>query len=603
MDDRSGGDVVVEVLERAGTEVVFGIPSVHNLPIYEALRHSGQIRVVTVRHEQAAAGAADGYARVTGKLGVCLTSTGPGAANAMGALYEAWTSSSPVLHLTGQIDSRELGRGRGFIHEAPRQSEMLSAVSKWQGRVEKPGELVVMLGEAVRSALTPRQGPSSLEIPIDLQYASHHVEIETTAVLDRPPDPSALDRAATEAVSRAASLIAGAARPVIWAGGGAVMAGAGPAVRDLALRCGAGVLTSPNGRGVLRESDPLCLGNLGWEPAIRGLFAEADLLIAVGTRFQGPNTANWQMALPETIIQIDIDAGVPGRAYLPTVTVLGDARLTLEHLLTLLGESPLRTEAGWTERVVQAGRDARASLRATLGPQAGLLDELERAVTPETVVVKDSTIPAYTWGNRLLPVEIPRTSIMPNGFAIGLGLPHAIGAAAAVGSGRGPGRHFSEAGEAEDHSATAIGSEATASEPRPTAIRGASTPMPVVLLVGDGGFMLAGTELATCAAEGLAVVVVLFDDGGYGILRNIQQRQYGATTGVDLGRPDFCRLAEAFGVHARRVCSIAEYADALAEALARPSSSLISVDLAAIGPMAVPYTGTSRPPKPDTSPA
>ncbi len=197
-------------------------------------------------------------------------------------------------------------------------------------------------------------------------------------------------------------------------------------------------------------------------------------------------------------------------------------------------------------------------MRATLGPQEGLLDELEAVLPPGTVVVKDSTIPAYTWGNRLLPVEGPRTAIMPNGFAIGLGLPQALGAAA--GSDR-----------------------------------------PVVLMVGDGGFMLAPGELATCAEERLPVVVLLFDDGGYGILRNIQDRQYERRIGVELGHPDFSALARSMGVASERVDTVAGYRKAIEAALGRAASGapqLVEVDLAAIGPMASPFIGTSRPPAP-----
>ncbi len=174
---------------------------------------------------------------------------------------------------------------------------------------------------------------------------------------------------------------------------------------------------------------------------------------------------------------------------------------------------------------------------------------------PGTVVVKDSTIPAYTWGNRLLPVRRTRTAIMPNGFAIGLGLAHAIGAAAGT-SGK-----------------------------------------PVVLLVGDGGIMLTVAELATIAEERLPVVVALFNDGGYGILRNIQERQFEGTIGVDLGRPDFVGLASALGVAASKVSSAAEFGKQMRSALAAGEPFLVEVDLGAVGPMTQPYTGTSRPPE------
>ncbi|HKH87970.1 MAG TPA: thiamine pyrophosphate-binding protein, partial [Acidimicrobiales bacterium] len=482
MTRRTGGDAVVVGLERAGVDVVFGIPSVHNLPIYDAIRRDGRIRAVTVRHEQGAIGAADGYARTTGRLGVCLTSTGPGAANAMGGQLEAYVSSSPVLHLTGQIDSRFLGQGRGFIHETPDQTAMLASLSKATHRsvsVDGLGRLVVA---AAAEAMAGRRGPVSVEIPIDFQYVSSADELDLDPPADGPARAVGLDPAE---LARAAEIIATSRRPIVWAGGGVVAAGAVDLVALLVRRLGAGLLTSPNGRGVLPEDDPLCIGNLSWDPDVRALCREADVLVAIGTRFQGPNTENWKMELPRRLVQLDIDPAVPGRNYPVEAAIVGDAKTSTAALLDALESTPGRdvlAEAGWADRVIAATASGRARLRGTLGSQVGLLDALASCIRPGTVVVKDSTIPAYTWGNRLLPVRRPRTSIMPNSFAIGLGLPQAVGAA--------------------------IGSE----EP------------PVVLLAGDGGFLLAATELATVAQEHLPIVVLVFVDGGYGVLRNIQER-------------------------------------------------------------------------------
>jgi acetolactate synthase-1/2/3 large subunit len=561
VEQSTGGDIVVAALEKLGVEVVFGIPSVHNLPIYEALRRRATIRAITVRHEQSAAGAADGYARVSGRLGVVITSTGPGAANAMGALLEARVSFSPVLHITGQVDSRYFGQGRGFIHEVADQAAMLASVSKWSRMALSTDDIPARLVEAVSAALRPPYGPASVEIPIDLQYASCEAALADavpTGVAERargdvPPmhGPS---------VESAVELIRGSRRPLIWAGGGVVASGAAPELARLARLLGAGVLTSANGRGVIPEDDPLCIGNLPWDPDVRALCREADVLIAVGTRFQGPNTQNWQMVLPDRIVHIDVDAAVPGRGYPVAAAVVADAREALAAILDRLestGDGMCLAEPGWTERVADAAGRARATLRATLGPQLGLLDELENVLPAGTVVVKDSTIPAYTWGNRLLKVGGVRSAISPNSFAIGLGVPHALGAAAAD-----PSR-------------------------------------PVVLMVGDGGFMLAAGDLATYAQERLPVVVLLFNDGGYGILRNIQDRQYGERIGVELGKPDFCGLARALGVDAERADSVEAYRKAVEAALtgaAAGAPQLVEIDLDAIGPMTSPFFGTSRPP-------
>jgi acetolactate synthase-1/2/3 large subunit len=555
MTDRTGGDAVVDGLKRAGVDVVFGIPSVHNLPIYDAIRRDGRIRAITVRHEQGASGAADGYARTTGRLGVCITSTGPGAANAMGGQLEAYVSSSPVLHLTGQVDSRFLDQGRGFIHEVPDQPGMLASLSKASFRVASPDNIGAVVAAAASEAMACRRGPVSLEIPIDLQYAPCSSEPGT--VPSAPAPAVGLDEAE---VARAVEIIAGSLRPIVWAGGGVVAAEAVDQVAGLVRRLGAGLLTSPNGRGVLPEDDPLCIGNLSWDPDVRALCREADLLVAIGTRFQGPNTENWTMELPARLVHLDVDAAVPGRNYPVEAAIVADAKVSTMALLDGLdrvGAPEVLAETGWRERVVAVADSSRRRLRSTLGPQVGLLDGLAPCLHPGTVVVKDSTISAYTWGNRLLPVRRPRTSISSNSFAIGLGLPQAIGAAV-------------ESQEA-----------------------------PVVLLVGDGGFLLAATELATVAQEQLPIVVLVFVDGGYGILRNIQDRQYGpeeGRIGVDLGRPDFCGLATAFGIRAVRVDSVRDYALVVRRALADREPCVVEVDLNAIGPMTVPYVGTARPP-------
>lgn len=562
----TGGDEVVAALEALGVEVVFGIPSVHNLPLYDALRRRGRIRAVTVRHEQAAAGAADGYARVTGRLGVAITSTGPGAANATAALIEARDAESPVLHLTGQVERRYLGSGKGYIHEVPDQAGMLRAVSKGHVLVLEARAIAGALSSAAEEALSAPQGPVSVELPIDLQYELVEEGSSSRRSVRLPSEGEAggggrgargaqvVDPAA---LAEAASILRASRRPLVWAGGGVVAAGADAELRSLASRLGAGVLTTANARGVLDEADPSCIGNLAWDPDVRALCLEADAMVAVGTRFRGPDTENWRMELPRRLVQVDVDAAAIGRNYPVAVGLEGDARVVLAALLDALGPAGEHTgaEPGWLERVAAVRRAARARLRSTLGAQEGLLDATEDVLDEDVVVVKDATIPAYTWGNRLLRVRRPRTSVMPSSFAIGLGLPQALGAAAAA-----PSR-------------------------------------PVLLLAGDGGFLLSASELATAASERLPVVAVVFCDGGYGILRNIEQRQFGGTIGVELGRPDFVALAGAFGVPGVRVGSVEEYSKALRDAMGRAEPFLLEVDLDALGPMAVPYVGTSRPPR------
>jgi acetolactate synthase-1/2/3 large subunit len=565
MDQHTGGDAVVDVLNQAGVEVVFGIPSVHNLPIYDSIRRRGGIRAITVRHEQGAAGAADAYARATGKVGVFITSTGPGAANGMGGLLEAFVAGSPVLHLTGQIETRFLDEGRGFIHEVPDQPAMLGSLSKAVHRAASAEDIAGVVARAISEALSAPRGPVSVELPIDLQYAAAEpvasdqiAQMLAPAPRLRPDGP--VQRALLSAVQDCH-------RPLVWAGGGVVSSGAEAEVAELCQLLDAGLVTSPNGRGVLDEHDELCLGNLAWDADVRSLLSSADLLLAIGTRFQGPNTENWNMPISPKVVVVDVDPDRPTRNYPAALVVKGDAKEVVSALLDGLrqGRGGEGTEPGWQQQIAVARQKAHSRLRHVIGAQEGLLDELTAAISPDTVVVKDATIPAYTWGNRLLPVRRSRTAVMPNGFAIGLGLPHALGAAAAS-----------------------------------VLAAGGGEPAPVVLMAGDGGFMLAATELATMAAEALPVVVLIFADGGYGILRNIQDKQYGDVSGrigVELNQPDFVALARSLGVDGERVASTEAFGKAVRQALEARRPYLIEIDVEAIGPMSRPYTGTSRPPE------
>ncbi|HYU17484.1 MAG TPA: thiamine pyrophosphate-binding protein [Chloroflexota bacterium] len=541
----TGGELAVRTLSAAGVDLVFGIVSVHNVPIYDAMNRLGSVRPVPVRHEQAAVLMADGYSRASGRLGVALTSTGPGAANAMGSMVEAYTASSPVLHLTGQVESQYLGKAKGFLHEARDQLAMLAASSKWAGRPNSTREIPVVLGEAIRQAVTGRRRPVSVELPIDLQNAEDEADVPVFEGFARL-EPS------SDEITRAAQIVAGAKRPLIWAGGGVIASEASAELRTLAELLRAGVITSNTGRGSLPEDHPLCIGNLSVEAPVQDLAKEADVLIAIGTRFQGSPTQNWRMTLPDTIVHMDIDPTEIGKNYPAAQGVTGDARPALAALVAALG-GRVQTEMGWPERVAQTRAAARAALRERIGQHAKIMDSLRAALPRDAIVVKDATISAYTWGNRLLEVYEPRTSMNPTCGAIGPGLPLALGAATAR-----PDRQ-------------------------------------VVCIAGDGGFVYNMAELATAVQQQLPVVVLLFNDGGYGILRHIQDRAFeGRRIAVDLHTPDFAKVAEAFGVWSRRVDRIEAFNPALTEALAAGGPALIEIDSRAIGPMPTPYAGTSR---------
>lgn len=274
----TGGDVLVEVMRAHGVDTAFGVVSIHNLPLVEAVDR--ELRFVAVRHEAAAVNAADGYARATGRFGVAITSTGTGAGNAAGSMLEALSAGSRVLHVTGQIDSEFLGSGRGVIHEVPRQLQMLRAVSRFAATVERPTDSRRVLEAAVADLLTAPFAPASVEWPIDHQYLASPDDQTAVDAVPAPAQPSPDESVVAEAVR----LLAGAKRPLVWAGGGA--RGIGDPLRALVERLGAGLLTSNAGRGSIPEDHELVLGNFASNPGLASLIADSDLVLSIGTHFR-----------------------------------------------------------------------------------------------------------------------------------------------------------------------------------------------------------------------------------------------------------------------------------------------------------------------------
>jgi acetolactate synthase-1/2/3 large subunit len=534
----TGGEAVVAALEALGVRHVFGIVSVHNLPIVDALARSSAVEMVEVRHEQGAVHAADGYARATGGLGVALASTGPGTANAMPGLFEAQYASSRVLLVTGQTETTWYGKGRGTIHEAERQTEMLRTVCRAVVLVRHHAAIVDAIFATARDIGSGRPQPGAVEIPIDLQYASGEIAVGQ-------PVPPVVQGPSAPAVERAAALLHDARRPLIWAGGGVVSAGAAVELTTLAERLGAPVLTSVEGRGAIPEDHDLAIGPHADLTAFDQVIAEADVVLAVGTRFQLGSNVQRALSIPGQLIHLDADPAMIDRFHPVDVALVSDARLGLRALLDA-------TEGGTPDQAyVAQARQARATVeaeaRASMGADhAAIVDTIRAGLPRDGVVAKDATVAAYVWANRTLPVYEPRTSVRPVSMAIGPGLPLAIGAC--LGSGR-----------------------------------------PTVLVQGDGGLMLSVGELATAVQQRLPLITCVFNDRGYGILRIVQDMALGRRAAVDLVTPDFGDLAESMGMAGERAATADEFAVAFERAMQRATDgsgpTLIDVDITKMAPM------------------
>ncbi len=546
MTEMTGGEAVVAGLRALGVEHVFAIVSVHNLPTLDAIARDPDMTLVPARHEQGAVHAADGYARATGRLGVAITSTGPGAANAVGGLFEAHFASSPVLMITGQVETPWVGRGRGALHEADQQIEMLRAVTRRAESVRHHNEIAATVVRCGLDALTGRPRPAAIEIPIDLQYHRGEVEVPTVHRHREPP--------ADLAVERAVDLLAGAEQPLLWAGGGVITANAAVPFTALAETLGAPALTSAHGRGAIPEDHPLALGATFDHATMDPMIAGADVVLAVGTRFQMTGNIERAMTIPGRLIHSDVDPTVIGRNHRADVALVGDALLTLEALGARLAERAVPpVDPVWAEQ----GRAARAAVEAEIRDAMGhdlekLMDGMRAALPRDAIVVKDSTIAAYLWANRLLGTYEPRTTIRPQSAAIGPGVPLAIGAA--LGTGR-----------------------------------------RTLVIQGDGGLMLSLGELATAVQQRLPIVVCVFNDRGYGILRYLQDVLLdGRRTGVDLTTPDFVAMARAMGMEAEPVDSVESFEDAFARACRADGPWLLDIDLTRFTPMEI---RPQRPPR------
>jgi acetolactate synthase I/II/III large subunit len=520
---RTGGALVAETLEALGAEAAFGVPGVHALAIWDGLRTSS-IRPLGLRTELNAGFAADGYARTSGRPAVLLLSTGPGALVSLAALMEAASAHVPVIAVASQIPRDLIGRGRGYLHELRDQLASFAPLVKWATRAETDREVPALLAEAWQHAVTPPPGPVFVEIPVDILTGDTSI----APPQKREETPVAFTVASDAALDEAAHHLGEAERPVLWAGGGALRSGAWAQLAELARRLDAPVATTYMGKGAFPADDPLSAGSACDEGAFKELLEDADVVLAVGTELGAETTGQYLLSLSGTLIHVDAAAERVGATY-PALALPGDARWALAELLQRVarrsGDGAARA-ARMRERI-ETGLDQQD--RAL---ERGLLRTIRAVVPTDAVTAWDMTILAY-WAAAHFPATAPRTFHYPLGSGtLGYAWPAALGAAVAR-----PGK-------------------------------------PTLAVVGDGGFLYGTQELAAARQYDLDVVVLVVDDGGYGILREYQRDSFGETTAVDLEEPDYVALAKAYGVPAERTTP-EELAGALERAFARAGPALV----------------------------
>ncbi|SEE77974.1 acetolactate synthase, large subunit [Rhizobiales bacterium GAS191] len=518
------GEYLVGMLAENGVDTVFGIPGVHTLDLYRGLA-GNRVRHVLTRHEQGAGFAADGYARISGRPGVCFLISGPGVGNAMTAMGQAYSDSVPMLVISSLCATDTLRKGRGVLHEVTDQRAMTAPVTAFSATALSAADLRDHLRQAFAQFAAGRPRPVHIEVPIDVLAAPAGLAPEAFGEPPAPPGPG------TDLIEAAATQLRQAKRPMLIIGGGAARAGA--AVARIAEASGALVVTTIAAKGVLPDEHPAHLGaTLQW-PEVRDLVATADLVLAAGTELAETDSYVDTVPLSGTLIRIDIDPGKLADRYRASLPILGDARLTLEAIAEQL--APGASAAQWACKASAIRGQVMAGLDRKTRTHAGLLQALRRALPADGAVFSDMTQIAYA-GNALFPVERTRSWFHPCGYGtLGYALPAAIGGKIAA-----PDR-------------------------------------PVVALAGDFGFQFTLPELATAVDERLTLPIIVWNNDRLGQIADDMAAGGIAEVGVRARNPDFVALAKAYGAHGVRASSLAAVEHTLREALHREGPTLVEI--------------------------
>ncbi|MFJ3010117.1 MULTISPECIES: 5-guanidino-2-oxopentanoate decarboxylase [Pseudomonas] len=531
------GEVLVKLLEGYGVEQVFGIPGVHTVELYRGLARS-RINHVTPRHEQGAGFMADGYARTSGKPGVCFIITGPGMTNITTAMGQAYADSIPMLVISSVQTRSQLGGGRGKLHELPNQSALVGGVAAFSHTLMSAAELPGVLARAFALFQAGRPRPVHIEIPLDVLVE------EADELLGSVPVNIDRAGAAPSAVSRMTELLANARRPLILAGGGAI--DAAPELTRLAERLDAPVALTINAKGMLPSNHPLLIGSTQTLVATRALVADADVVLAIGTELAETDydvTFAGGFEIPGKLLRIDIDADQTVRNYPPHVALVADSRNAAQALLSALAQQKLAERSSdWGQvRAAQLRTELAASWDAPTLAQTLFLDTVLDEL-PDAVFVGDSTQPVYT-GNLTFNPDHPRRWFNSStGYGtLGYALPAAIGAW--------------------------LGGR----------IKGGARP-PVVCLIGDGGLQFTLPELASAVEARTPVIVLLWNNQGYEEIKKYMVNRAIEPVGVDIYTPDFIGVAKALGCAAEAISSVEQLRGALRAATDRQGPTLIEID-------------------------
>lgn len=512
MSEMTGAEALVDSLAGEKVEVIFGIPGVQTMDILDAIYRHDKIRWITVRHEQSAGYMAFGYARTTGKEGVAAVVPGPGVLNAAAALGTAYAASTPVLLLAGQIESYNIGKNRGSLHEMDDQLEIFGPITKGSRRIAAVEDIPDGVQSAFHEMRTGRPRPVELEIPLDFLPVSKDFAKNPQEFPEKPD----IDK---EKIRNAAALLGKSEYPLIVAGGGVISSNASVDLTQLAELLHAPVVTTDEGKGSISEDHYLSLGSAN--SAAYTAISMTDTFLVIGSRV-APRRNQRLVESGKTIIQIDIDPNEMGNNQPVEVGIEGDARQALK---LLMAELPDKSNSKWEkDGLIKLKRETETALRAAAPLQYSILGAIREQIG-DGILVPDVTTLGY-WCQMAYPVYEPRSYLSSSYYStLGYAFPATLGAK--VGN---PNK-------------------------------------PVLALCGDGGFLYAGTELATAVREGINVVTLVLNNNAYGTCEKIQRRRFdNRLIGTRLHNPDFARFAESFGATGIKLQSVDELGDALKSA-------------------------------------
>ncbi len=528
MPKLTGGQAVIKSLEAEGAEVAYGILGSHCMPTFDALADS-DIRLIVPRCEDAAGHMADAYTRVSNNPGVVLTTVGPGACGVANAMGEAYNESWPMMHVSTQIMSEYMGKEKGMYHDGPNQKEMFKPVSSWQHTITSVGEIPEAINEAYRRMRTGRPRPVFLEIPSDIQIKEDNVKILPPANVSPPPIKNSELKDAVEILKKAK-------RPLLWFGGGAVKAKAMAEVKQIAEMLQAPVFCTNGSKGVLSEDHPLALGNLLTvsDTLQNDVLAKADVVLGVGIRFSQRATKQWTVPMPDTIIHADIDPAEFGKNYQAKVTVEGDAKVFLQSLMTALEKDGFKAKENRFDEVMGYKKKAIEEMKKKQPEVFDIMLKI-RDMLPRDAVVASQSIMGH-WTRFGFECYQPGSFLFANTFGcMGFAFHAAVGAKAAF-----PDRK-------------------------------------IIAFCGDGGFTYGSGELATLQQYNLAMPIIVFNNGGYSIIRQRQDAKYGRNIGTRLTNPDYVKLAEAYGFKGIKINEPDELVPAIQKALDDNTTWIIEV--------------------------